>query len=108
MQGGGRVMATRLDAASAPAVPALSAAQLAEYAGTYPLVPGFELKVAAIGDALTVQGTDQPAIVVEAVGKDRFSAAAVGAQFEFERDVRGKVIALVLRQNGQVLHGDRQ
>lgn len=73
-------------------------------------MPGFELKVAATGDALTVRGTGQPAlaVAVAAVGKDRFSAAAVGAQFEFERDAGGKVIALVLRQHGQVLHADRQ
>lgn len=109
-QGGGRMLATRRDQdePAKPQVAPLSAAQLAGYAGTYPLTPGFDLTVAVAGDTLTVQGTGQPAIAVEHVGQDQFAAPSVGAQLTFERDAQGRVQTLVLRQNGQVLRGARQ
>jgi len=109
-QGGGRMLATRRDQdePAKPQVAPLSAAQLAGYAGTYPLMPGFDLTVAVAGDTLTVQGTGQPAIAVEHVGQDQFAAPSVGAQLTFERDAQGRVQTLVLRQNGQVLRGARQ
>lgn len=109
MQGGGRVSAVRVGApATTSAAPVLDQAQLDQYAGVYPLVPGFELTIASVGGALTVQGTGQPAIAMQAIGHDLFSAPQVGAQLQFERDAGGKVVAVVLRQHGQVLRGARR
>jgi len=34
-------------------------------------------------------------------------AEGVGAEFDFERDANGKVIALTLKQGGQVFRGER-
>jgi hypothetical protein len=38
---------------------------------------------------------------------DIFVADSVGAEIDFERDADGKVIALTLKQGGQVLRGER-
>jgi hypothetical protein len=45
--------------------------------------------------------TRQQALPVFAVGKDHFDYDVVDASLTFERDAAGKIIAVVLRQNGQ-------
>lgn len=82
-------------------------AELADYPGSYPLMPNFALRVFATGTKLYVQGTNQPSIEVASVAKDVFVADAVSAELDFERDASGKVIALTLKQRGQVLRGER-
>ena len=94
-------------AASAPALK-LDAAALRDYEGNYPLMPAFSLAVKAQGDTLTIQGTGQPALPVQAVARDVFVMDAVGAEIRFERDAAGKVIALTLKQAGQQLRGERK
>jgi hypothetical protein len=59
--------------------------------------PDFALK----GDHLETQITGQPAFQVYASAKDRFFLKIVDAQLDFERDAGGKVVALVLHQNGR-------
>ena len=81
--------------------------QLKEYDGNYPLAPSFALRVFATGAKLFVQGTNQKPIEVASVDVDSFVAESVGAQIDFTRDAGGKVIALTLRQQGQVLRGER-
>jgi serine-type D-Ala-D-Ala carboxypeptidase/endopeptidase len=82
-------------------------AELKEYDGSYPLVPTFALRVFSTGAKLFVQGTNQGPLEVESVDKDIFVAERVGAEIDFERDANGKVIALTLKQRGQVLRGER-
>jgi serine-type D-Ala-D-Ala carboxypeptidase/endopeptidase len=82
-------------------------AQLKEYNGNYPLVPAFALRVFSTGAKLFVQGTSQAPLEVASVDKDVFVAESVGAEIDFERDANGRVIALTLKQHGQVLHGER-
>ena len=82
-------------------------AQLKEYEGNYPLTPNFALRVFATGPKLFVQGTNQGPLEIAAVDKDIFIAESVGAEIDFERDGNGKVIALTLKQAGQVLRGER-
>jgi D-alanyl-D-alanine-carboxypeptidase/D-alanyl-D-alanine-endopeptidase len=82
-------------------------AQLKEYDGNYPLAPTFALRVFATGAKLFVQGSNQGPLEVAAVDKDIFVAERVGAEIGFERDAGGKVIALTLKQGGQVLRGER-
>jgi hypothetical protein len=82
-------------------------AQLTEYQGNYPLAPTFALRVFSRGAKLFVQGTNQRPLEVASVDKDIFVADSVSAEIDFERDADGKVIALTLKQRGQVLRGER-
>jgi serine-type D-Ala-D-Ala carboxypeptidase/endopeptidase len=82
--------------------------QLKEYNGNYPLVRTFALRVFSTGAKLFIQGTNQAPLEVASVDKDVFVAESVGAEIDFERDANGRVIALTLKQHGQVLHGERQ
>ncbi|MBL9213163.1 MAG: serine hydrolase [Opitutaceae bacterium] len=75
-------------------------AGLVEYLGNYPLAASFILTVTAEGKQLYVQGTNQPRLKVDAMATDRFKAQGVAAEVSFERDAAGKVVALVLHQNG--------
>ena len=108
MQMGGAMPATRVDKTAAKPAFAVEPAMLRDYEGEYPLVPGFGLTVKVQGDALTIQGTGQPALPVQAVERDVFVMDAVGAEIRFERDATGKVIALTLKQAGQQLRGARK
>lgn len=107
-QGGGVMQARRIDGVPKTTRASVPAAKLQDYAGTYPLVPGFALTVSARDGRLFVQGTGQPALPVDAADTDVFVAEAVGAELRFERDANGRVIALTLVQNGQRLRGERQ
>lgn len=108
MQMGGAMPATRVDKTAAKPAFAVEPAMLRDYEGEYPLVPGFGLTVKVQGDALTIQGTGQPALPVQAVERDVFVMDAVGAEIRFERDATGKVVALTLKQAGQQLRGERK
>lgn len=108
-QGGGVLQARRTDSPvqgiSPP--PALSAADLAAYEGTYALTAQFAIKVSVDAGRLYVQGTGQPRIAVVAVASDVFVAAAVGAEISFARDATGRVTELLLKQAGQNLRGKK-
>ena len=82
-------------------------AQLKEYEGNYPLSLTFALRVFSTGTKLFVQGTNQGPFELAAVEKDIFVAESVGAEIDFERGADGKVMALMLKQRGQVLRGER-
>lgn len=87
------------------------AATLAEYAGEYDFgqfQPGAKLTVGTMAETLTVQLTGQPPLPVFAIGKDRFESDAVEAAVTFERDAAGKVVALVLHQNGMDMRAPRR
>jgi hypothetical protein len=81
--------------------------ELKEYDGNYPLTSNFALRVFSTGAKLFVRGTNQGPIEVASVDKDIFVAESVGAEIDFERDASDKVIALTLKQRGQVLRGER-
>lgn len=104
---GGMQVARRPGAVAGKAAIELTPKLLAEYVGEYPLLPGFGLRVTAQGAILYVQGTGQPPIALSAIATDRFVAKDVAAQLRFERR-DGRVVALVLQQNGQELRGERQ
>jgi CubicO group peptidase (beta-lactamase class C family) len=103
---GATQMAQRVGAQSKPAL-VLTPAELAEYAGEYPLAPGFALTAFEKDGKLWVQGTGQQPIDVVATQKDTFAADIVAAVLRFERR-EGKVVALTLEQNGQKLRGERK
>lgn len=106
LQGGGAQAATRIEARAAAAEGAEGQA-LADYVGTYPLMPGFALRVFEEGGALMAQATGQGAFALAAAGADVFRADAFGIEIRFARGEDGQVSALALHQGGQVLRGER-
>jgi hypothetical protein len=73
------------------------------YAGRYTLSPALQFDVQASGGQLAVRLGNQPRFAVYAVAgqPDRFAYDVVKAELQFERDAGGRVVALVLHQNGQ-------
>lgn len=110
LQSGAAYPLRRKDVASDAGAPmsVLTPAQMAEYAGLYPLAPGFALKVFVENGAVMAQATGQGAFVLASAGKDRFTADAYGIEIRFGRGVGGKVENLELQQGGQVLRGTKQ
>jgi serine-type D-Ala-D-Ala carboxypeptidase/endopeptidase len=80
---------------------ALDPAMLGDYVGKYRLGPGTIVDFALKGDHLETQMTGQPALPVFASAKDRFFLKIVDAQLDFEREAGGKVVAVILHQNGR-------
>ncbi|MBL8370249.1 MAG: serine hydrolase [Burkholderiaceae bacterium] len=105
-QGGGEQTLTRIDA-HAPALAVLPDAVAAGYAGRFmaPRVFGADLvlDVRASDGQLAVQSGNFPRVPVFPVpGRaDRFAYEVVKAELQFERDAGGRVVALVLHQNGE-------
>lgn len=79
----------------------------ADYAGRYPLAPAFALAIRTRGDRLSLQGTGQPELALRELAADRFAIVGVPAEVSFERDAAGKVVAIVLHQNGRDQRGPR-
>jgi hypothetical protein len=81
--------------------PASNAVQnAAEYPGRYPLSAAFAIDITETGGAIFCQATGQPRFALRPGGKDRFSIVGVPAEISFTRDADGRVVALVLHQNG--------
>ena len=77
-----------------------AAEELKAYVGNYPLAPSFVMAVTADATGLSVQATNQPRLALRRTGADRFAVEGVAAEISFEREEGGKVVALVLHQNG--------
>lgn len=95
----------------APHIEFPTAAALAEYGGEYDFgayQPGATITVRAIPESLFVTLTGQPAFPVFCVGKDRFDYDVVVATLTFERDAAGKIVAVVLHQNGLDMKAPRR
>jgi len=86
---------------------ALAAATLGDYVGTYQFDFGAVLDVALKSNYLEAQLTAQPAFPIFASAKDKFFYKIVDAQLDFERDAGGKVVAVVLHQNGRDMRAPR-
>jgi CubicO group peptidase (beta-lactamase class C family) len=98
---------------SAPELPpelkeiAFDAATSGDYVGQYQFDFGAVLDVALKSDHLEAQVTGQGALPIFESGKDKFFYKAVDAQLDFERDGGGKVVAVVLHQNGRDMRAPR-
>jgi CubicO group peptidase (beta-lactamase class C family) len=79
---------------------AVDPAVLAEYVGTYKLAPNFDLVITLEGAQLKAQATGQPKFPLFAESPTKFFLKVVDAQVEFFKE-NGKVIHLMLHQNGQ-------
>ncbi|MBI2814444.1 MAG: serine hydrolase [Opitutae bacterium] len=97
----GQQVPARRTAKPVPTVLALTAAQLAAYAGTYELAPGILFEVKASRENLFVKLTGQPAYPVFGDREDHFVYDVVEAALTFVRGADGKVEALILHQNGR-------
>jgi hypothetical protein len=85
----------------APSKPVTAVAHAEEYAGNYPFTPTFIIAVTAKDGSVFAQATAQPQLGLRPVATDRFAVIGVPAEISFERGADGKVIALVLHQNGR-------
>jgi serine-type D-Ala-D-Ala carboxypeptidase/endopeptidase len=110
LQGGGAIPLKRIESKTpaSATVEKLKPDQLQAYAGTYSLMPGFDLKVFVEGAKLMAQATGQGAFEIEAKAKDQFTADAFGIEVQFERDSNNAVKKLALLQGGQTLRGDKK
>jgi hypothetical protein len=105
---GGFYPAERVGAAGpAAGRPVPAEAQLKEYEGNYSFSRTLGLRVYASGPKLMIQGTGRAPEEASPFEKDIFVTEAVGVEVAFERDAGGKVIALALKQRGQLLRGER-
>jgi hypothetical protein len=107
----------RVDAAQAKAVEAQIAQRVADedkprqavaidpkllddYVGHYTLAPGYVFTISRNGNQLMAQLSGQPALEVYPDNDHEFFYTVVKAQLSFLRDGTGRVIELVLHQNG--------
>ncbi len=79
----------------------LDVAVLREYVGRYQLAPGAVFDITLKDAQLFAQLGEQPSFPVYASARDKFFYTVVDAKLDFERDASGKVVALVLHQNGR-------
>jgi D-alanyl-D-alanine-carboxypeptidase/D-alanyl-D-alanine-endopeptidase len=106
----GRDLAAAREAGPAPHIEFPDPATLSEYAGDYDfsqIQPGARITVRATPLGLTAMLTGQPAFPIFAAGKDRFEFDVVPAALTFERSPAGKIVAVVLHQNGQDMRAPR-
>jgi D-alanyl-D-alanine-carboxypeptidase/D-alanyl-D-alanine-endopeptidase len=102
--------APKLSASELPAEPkeiAIDAATLGDYVGIYQFDFDALLDVVLKNDHLEAQLTGQPAFPIFASAKGKFFYRVVDAQLDFERDAGGKVVAVVLHQNGRDMRAPR-
>jgi CubicO group peptidase (beta-lactamase class C family) len=101
-----------LAAATAPAKPRVAirvaATTLETYVGGYALAPTFVMTVTREGEQLFLQATGQPRFPIFAETETRFFLKVVDAQVTFVKDEAGKVVELILHQNGQEQRAKRQ
>lgn len=95
--------APKLGASELPLEPKeikLDAAALGEYVGKYQFSFG-AFEIALRRDTLEAVLAGQPPLPVFPSAKDKFFYKAVDARLDFQRDAAGKIISLVLHQNGR-------
>jgi CubicO group peptidase (beta-lactamase class C family) len=72
-----------------------------EYVGKYEVIPEFVLTVTKEENRLMVQATGQPKLRVFPASESKFFYREVVAEITFERDERGKVVAMTIHQGGR-------
>jgi len=84
----------------------VDAATRGDYVGTYKFNFGV-LDIALKSGHLEAQLTGQSAFPIFASAKDKFFLKVVDAQLDFQRSADGKVVAVVLHQNGRDMRAPR-
>jgi serine-type D-Ala-D-Ala carboxypeptidase/endopeptidase len=103
--------APKLGLTGSPAEPketALSQTTLQDYVGQYQFSFGAVLDITLKDSQLQAQLTGQAPCPIYASAADKFFYRIVDAQLDFERDETGKVVAVMLHQNGQNLRAPRK
>jgi CubicO group peptidase (beta-lactamase class C family) len=85
---------------------AIDAAALGDYVGRY-RGPFGTMDVVRAGNRLEAQISGQSAFPIYASARDSFFYKIVEAQLQFERDAGGRVVAVVLHQNGHQMRAGR-
>ncbi len=75
--------------------------------GRYELSPAFSITVTRDSDKLYVQGTNQPKIEIFPSSQLEYYAKVVDAQITFVKDDSGKVVKLILHQNGKDMPAEK-
>jgi CubicO group peptidase (beta-lactamase class C family) len=86
----------------------VAAATIEAYVGEYALTPTFVIAVTREGEQLFAKATGQPRFPIFAETETRFFLKVVDAQVTFVKDEAGRVVELVLHQNGQEQRAKRQ
>jgi serine-type D-Ala-D-Ala carboxypeptidase/endopeptidase len=86
----------------------LSPAKLRDYVGQYQFSIGAVLDITLKDTQLQAQVKGQASFPIYASALDKFFYKTVDAQLDFERDKSGKVVAVILHQNGQSLQAPRK
>ncbi|MCF8241331.1 MAG: serine hydrolase [Melioribacteraceae bacterium] len=74
---------------------------LDEYLGKYEMTPQFVITITRDGQQLKAQATNQPVFDIYPESETKFYFTVVDAVIEFIRNNEGKVVSLLLTQNGQ-------
>ncbi|WP_431136336.1 serine hydrolase [Psychroserpens mesophilus] len=74
---------------------------LSQYNGKYELQPAFIITIMSRDHRLFAQATGQPEFEIFATEKDQFFLKAVAAEITFNRNTKGAVESLTLKQGGQ-------
>lgn len=102
-----RLTQAELDATHGNKLVMLDSATLKDYIGRYQLAPDVTAELSLRVGQLMVSLTGQSAFPVYANARDKFFFRVVDAKIDFERGSDGKVIALVLHQDGVDQRGKR-
>ena len=78
----------------------LEDAILDTYIGQYALTPSLLLTITKENGGLVTQATGQQKINIYAEDQTKFFAVAIDAKLEFIKDAAGKVVSVILYQNG--------
>lgn len=84
-----------------------SVAVLDSYVGEYQLSPTFSIVVSREGERLFLQATDQPKVEMFGEKTDEFFLRVVAAKILFVRNTSGKVISMILKQDGEDMPGQK-
>jgi CubicO group peptidase (beta-lactamase class C family) len=74
---------------------------LEKYVGTYQVGPAFNLWFTLEGGRLKGQATGQPPFFLTAESETRFAPTSFDGQIEFQMDESGKVVNVIVRQDGR-------
>jgi CubicO group peptidase (beta-lactamase class C family) len=77
------------------------------YVGDYELAPNFIVTITKEGDKLMGEPTGQAKTELQPISETEFVVPSVKANVTFEKDSAGKVIGLILVQNGQTIKGKK-
>ena len=77
------------------------------YVGQYELAPGFILTISKENNSLFAQATGQPKVEIFPESESNFFYKMVDAQITFVKNDAGKVVQLILHQNGRDIPGKK-